>query len=98
MPQELRTGRVTDLVQDGHTWWVMEPRGDRRMAVVYTMAPLKRVEQQLMRWVGDAEEVRVKRAEEIHERAILRALDPQMGRGAEAEEEVDIKEQIRLAL
>ena len=43
---------VTDLVQDGHTWWVVEPRGDRRQALVYTAAPLKRVEDQLMRWVG----------------------------------------------
>ena len=46
-PQASATGAadqgVTDLVQDGHTWWVVEPRGDRRQAVVYTTAPLKRV-------------------------------------------------------
>ena len=33
-PQASATGAadqgVTDLVQDGHTWWVVEPRGDRR--------------------------------------------------------------------
>ena len=37
-PQASVTGAadqgVTDLVQDGHTWWVMEARGDRRKAVV----------------------------------------------------------------
>ena len=52
-PQASATGAadqgVTDLVQDGHTWWVLEPRGDRRQAVVYTAAPLKRVEHPLMR-------------------------------------------------
>ena len=46
-PQASATGAadqgVTDLVQDGHTWWVVEPRGDRRQAVVYTAAMLKRV-------------------------------------------------------
>ena len=51
-----------------------------------------------MRWIGEAEEVRFERAEEIHERAILRALESQMGRCAEAEEADNIKEQIRLAL
>ena len=40
----------------------------------------------------------MKRAEEIHTRAIPRALESQMGRGAEAEEAEDIKEQIWLAL
>ena len=45
---------VTDLVQDGQAWWVVEPRGDRHTAVVYTTAPLKRVEHPLMRWVGEA--------------------------------------------
>ena len=40
---------VTNQVQDGHTWWVVEPRGDRRKAVVYTAAPLKRVEHTLIR-------------------------------------------------
>ena len=62
---------VTDVVQDGHTWWVVEPRGDRRQAVVYTAAALKRVEHPLMRWVGEVEEVRVERAEKIHERAVV---------------------------
>ena len=51
-PQASATGAahqgVTDLVQDGHMWWVVEPRGDRRHAVVYTAEPLK-----LMRWVGE---------------------------------------------
>ena len=65
---------VPDPVQDGHTWWVVEPGGDRRKAVVYTAAPLKRVEHPLMRWVGEGEEVRVERAEEVHARTILRAL------------------------
>ena len=51
-----------------------------------------------MRWVGEGAEVRVERAEEVHERAILRALESQMGRCAEAQEVEDIKEQIRLAL
>ena len=43
---------VTDLVQDGLRWFVVESRGDRRAAIVYTAAPLKRVEHLLMRWVG----------------------------------------------
>ena len=51
-----------------------------------------------MRWVGEVEEVRVERAEEVHERAVLRALESQMHRCAEAEEVEDIKEQIRLAM
>ena len=101
-PQASATGAagqgVTDLVQDGHTLWVVEPRGDRRRAVMYTAAPSERVEHPLMRWVGEAEEVRVERAEEIHTRAILRALESQMGRCAEDEEADDIKEQIQLAL
>ena len=46
-PQASATGAadqgVTDLVQDGHTWWVVEPRGDRRTAVAYTTAPLEGV-------------------------------------------------------
>ena len=79
-PQASATGAadqgVTDLVQDGHTWWVVEPRGDKRQAVVYTAAPLKRVEHPLMRWVGEVEEVRVERAEEIHERALESHVPP----------------------
>ena len=89
---------VTDLVQDGHTWWVVEPSGDRRKAAVYTAAPFKRVEHPLMRWVGEVEAVRVRRAEEVHERTVLRALGSQMDRCAEAKEVEDIKEQIRLAM
>ena len=89
---------VTDLVQDGHTWWVVEPRGDRRQAVVYTAASLKIVEHPLMRWVGDVEEVRVERTEDVREKAVLRALESQMDRCAEAEEAEDIREQIRSAL
>ena len=89
---------VTDLVQDGHAWWVAEPRGDRRQAVVYTAAPLKRVEHPVMRWVGEVKEVRVERAEEIHERAVLRVLESQMDRCVEAQEVEDIKERIRLAM
>ena len=58
-PQASATGAadqgVTDLVQDGHMWWVVEPRGDRRQAVVYTAAPWKRVEHPLMRWVREVE-------------------------------------------
>ena len=101
-PQASATGAadqgVTDLVQDGHTWWVVEPRGDRRQAVVYTAAPLKRVEHPVMRWVGEVEGVRVEGKEEVGEKAILRALKSQMDRCAEAEEVEDIREQIRLAL
>ena len=101
-PQASATGAadqgVTNLVQDGHTWWVVEPRGHRRKAVVYTAAPLKRVEHILMWWVGEVEEVRVERAEEVHERVFIRALESQMDRCAEAEEVEDIKEQIRLAM
>ena len=101
-PQVSATGAtyqgVTDLVQDGHTWWVVEPRGDRRQAVVYTAAPLKRVEHPLMRWVGEVEEVRVERTEEVREMAVLRALESQMDRCAEVEEAEDIREQIWLAL
>ena len=86
-PQVSATGAadqgVTDLVQEGHTWWVVVPRGDTCTAVVYTTAPLKRVEHPLMRWVGEAEDVRVERAEEIQERAIPRALESQMGRCAD---------------
>ena len=65
--------------------------------MVYTAAPLKRVEHPLMRWVGEVEEVRVERAEEVREKAVLRALESQMDRCAEAEEAEDIREQIRLA-
>ena len=66
--------------------------------MVYTAAPLKRVEQPLMRLVGEVQEVRVERAEEVHERAVLRALESQMDRCAEAEEVEDTREQIGLAL
>ena len=45
--------RVTYLVQDRHKWLVMEPRGDKRQAVVYTAAPFEQVEHPLMRWVGE---------------------------------------------
>ena len=89
---------VTDLAQDGLTWWVPETRGGRRTAVVYTRAPFERVERRLMRWVGEAEEVGLGRTEEMRTTAILRALESQMGRGTAAEEAEDIKEQIRLAL
>ena len=101
-PQASATGaadeEVTDLVQVGHTCWVVEPRGCRRQAVVYTAAPLKRVEHPLIWWVREVEEVRVERTEEVRENAILRALESQMDRCAEAEEVEDIREQIRLAL
>ena len=89
---------ITDLVQDGHTWWVVEPRRDRRKVVLYTAARLERVEHPLMRWVKELVEVRVERAEEVHEGAVLPALESQMDRCAEAEEVEDIKEQIRLAM
>ena len=101
-PQASATGAadqgVTDLVQDGHTWWLVEHRGDRRQAVLYTATPLKRVEHPLMRWVGEVEGVRVEKTEEAREKAVLRALESQMDRCAEAEEAKDIREQIRLAL
>ena len=101
-PQASATGAadqgVTDLVQDGHTWWVVEPGGDRRQAVVYTAAPLKGVVHPLMRWVREVEEGGVERAEEIHERAVLQELDLQMDRPAEAEEVENIKEQIWLGM
>ena len=51
-----------------------------------------------MRWVGEVEELRVERTEEVREMAVLRALESQMDRCAEAEEAEDIREQIRLAL
>ena len=70
----------------------------RRQAVVYTAAPLKRVEHLLMRWIKEVEEVRVERAMEVHKRVVLRALELQIDRCAEAEEVEDIREQIRLAL
>ena len=89
---------VTDLVQDGLTWWVVEPRRDRRAAIVYTAAALKRVEHPLLRWVGKAEEVRVETADQVRTWTILRALGSQMGRSAEAEEAEDIREQVKLAL
>ena len=66
--------------------------------MVYTAAPLKRVEHPLMRWVGELEEVRVERTDEVREMAVLRALELQMDRCAEAEEAEDIREQIWLAL
>ena len=101
-PQASLTGAadqgVTDLVQEWHTWWVVEPRGDRRKAVVYMAALLKRVEHPLMRRVGEVEEVRVERAKEVHERAVLRALESQMDRCAEANKVEDIKEQIPLVM
>ena len=49
---------IIDIVQDGNTWWVVETKGGRREAVVYT-APLKIAEHPLMRLVGEAEVVRV---------------------------------------
>ena len=101
-PQVSATGAadqwVTDLVQDGHTCLVVEPRRDRRKAVVYTAAPLKRVEHPLVRWVGEVEEVRVERAEQIHEKAVLQTLKSQMDRCAGAEEVEDIKEEIWLVM
>ena len=52
-PQASATGaadrEVTDMVQHGHTWWVVEHSGDRRQAVVCTATPLKEVEHPLMR-------------------------------------------------
>ena len=100
-PQASATGAtdqgVTDLVQDGLKWCILEPRGDRCAAIVYTAAPLKKVEHLLRRWVQEAEEVRVERPEDVHTGAILRALESQMGRSAGAEEAEDITEQIRLA-
>ena len=51
-----------------------------------------------MRWVGEVEEVRVERPKEVGENAILRALELQTDRCAEAGEEEDIRKQIRLAL
>ena len=78
-PQASATGAadqgLTDLVLGGHTWWVVEPGGGWRQAVVYTAAPLKRVEHPLMRWVGEVEEVRDEGTEEIREKAVLRALE-----------------------
>ena len=101
-PQASATGAanqgVTDLVQDRHTWWVMEPRRCRRQALVYTEAPLKWVEHPLMRWVVEVAEVRVDRTEEVPEKAVLWALESQMDRCAEAQEVEDVREQIRLAL
>ena len=90
---------VTDLVQDGHTWWVVEPRGDRRQAVVYTAAPLKRVEHPLMRWVGEVEEVRLKERRRY-------ARWPSYGRWSRKwigvrrrkKRKISAREQIRLAL
>ena len=73
---------VTDLVQDGLTWWVVEPKGDTRAAMVYMAAPLKRVEHPLMRWGVEAEEVLMERAGGMRTGAILRALESQMGRSA----------------
>ena len=86
------------LVRDGQTWWVVELMGDRHKAVVYTPALFEQVEHPLMRRVGEVEEVRVGRAEEVHERAILRAFESHMDRCAEAEEVEDITEQIKLAM
>ena len=51
-----------------------------------------------MRWVGEVEEVRGGRTEEVRENAILQALESQTDRCAEAEEVEDIRKQIRLAL
>ena len=65
---------------------------------MYTAAPLKRVDTPLLRWVGEVEEVRVERADKVHERDVLRALESQMERCAEAEEVEDIREQMRLAM
>ena len=42
--------------------------------------------------------MRVERTEEVREKAVLRALESQMDRCAEAEEVEDIREQMRLAL
>ena len=61
---------------------------------MYTAALLKRVGHPLMRWVGEVEEVSVERAEEVHERAVLRASESQMdscgeGRGSGGHQRTD---------
>ena len=89
---------VTDLVQDGQTWWVLGPTGHRRAAIVCAAATLERIEDPLMRWVGWAKEVRGETEGEVHMAAILRALELQRGRSAEEGEAEDIKEQIRMAV
>ena len=98
MSDELRTKGSPTWYRMGTHGGSWNPRGERRKAVVYTAAPLKRVEHPLMRWVGEVEEVRLERGEGVHERAVLRALESQMDRCVEAEEVEDIKEQIRLAM
>ena len=101
-PQASATGAthqgVTDLVQNGHTWWAVEPKGDRRAVLVYTAALLKRVEHPLIRWVREAEGVGVGTEEKVHAGAILRALESEMDRNAEKGDANDIKQQIRIAL
>ena len=64
----------------------METKGERREAVVYTAAPLKRAEHPLMRWVGEAEVVRVDGEEQVSMEAVLRALEKKVGRTAGEEE------------
>ena len=101
-PQASATGAVDkgviDLVQDGHTRWVVEAEGEKRVAVLYTVAPLKRVEHPLMIWVAKAEVVRLGTEAEVGVEAILRAPEAQVGWTAEDVEEEGIKEQLRSAL
>ena len=61
---------------------------------MYTAAPLKRVVHPPMRWVGEAEEVRVETDEEVRSESVG-ATDGEKRGGGEGE---DIKEQIRMAL
>ena len=85
---------VINLVQEGHTWWVLEPKGEWRAAVVYATVQLKRGEHPLMRCVGEVDVVRVETDEEVCVGAILRALETQVGRIARDGAAEDIKEQI----
>ena len=50
---------VIDVVQDGTTWWVVETKAGRHEAEVYTRAPLKRSQHEMMTWVDETKEVRV---------------------------------------
>ena len=98
MPQELRSKGSPIWYRTGTHGGSWIPEGDRRKAVVYTAAPLKRVEHPLMRSVREVEDVRADRAEEVHEGAVVRAVELQMDRCPETEEVEDIKEQIWLAM
>ena len=84
--------QADNTAHDKNTCWVMEAKGEKGDAVVYTTAVLKRAEQLLMSWVVEADKVRVENEEEVSVQPVWRALEAQMGKAADDEEATGNKE------